>query len=174
MPLALWGFHRYIAFRSTRGLVGGTIALVLQNWSCGYYLLYFAPFVPLFVLQQLWSAGRLGDRRAWASLAAAALATIGLTLPFLLPYLEVQRLYAFERPFGEVLAFSANVWSYATAAEPIHLWGRLLRYHPHGEGETFLGVTAPILALVAMAGAVADGRAAAATVPPLCRPGGGA
>ena len=167
MPLALWGFHRYIAFRSTRGLIGGTIALVLQNWSCGYYLLYFAPFVPLFVVQQLWSAGRLGDRRAWASLAAAALATIGLTLPFLLPYLEVQRLYAFERPFGEVLAFSANVWSYATAAEPIHLWGRLLRYHPHGEGETFLGVTAPILALVAMAVAVADGRAAAATVPPL-------
>ncbi|HVG84970.1 MAG TPA: hypothetical protein VM820_10640 [Vicinamibacterales bacterium] len=167
MPLALWGFHRYIAFRSTRGLIGGTIALVLQNWSCGYYLLYFAPFVPLFVLQQLWSAGRLGDRRAWVSLAAAALATIGLTLPFLLPYLEVQRLYAFERPFGEVLAFSANVWSYATAAEPIHLWGHLLRYHPHGEGETFLGVTAPILALVAMAGAVADGRAAAATVPPL-------
>ncbi len=49
MPLALWGFHRYIAFRSTRGLIGGTIALVLQNWSCGYYLLYFAPFVPLFV-----------------------------------------------------------------------------------------------------------------------------
>ena len=167
MPLALWGFHRYIWHGSSRALAGGTVALVLQNWSCGYYVLYFAPFVPLFAVQQLWSAGRLRDTRLWSGLAIAAVITTALTVPFLLPYLEVQRLYAFERPFGEVLTFSANVWSYATAAEPIHLWGRLLRYHPHGEGETFLGVTAVILALVAVAGAVADGREAAATAPPL-------
>lgn len=166
MPLALWGFHRFVAFRSTRGLIGGTVALVLQNWSCGYYALYFAPFVPLFVLHQLWSTSRLGDRRAWAGLAVAATATLALTIPFMLPYLEIQRLYAFERPFGEVLAFSANVWSYATAAEPIHFWGRLLRYHPHGEGETFLGVTAPLLALVAISGAMADARHTATALPP--------
>jgi hypothetical protein len=167
MPLALWGFHRFIAWRSTRGLIGGTIALVLQNWSCGYYALYFAPFVPLFAVQQLWSTGRLGDRRAWAGLAGAALATAAFTIPFMLPYVEIQRLYAFERPFGEVLAFSANVWSYATAAGPVHVWGRLLRYHPHGEGETFLGVTAALLALVAIGGAIADARRAADAVPPL-------
>jgi len=166
MPLALWGIHRYIWHGSLRALAGGTVALVFQNWSCGYYVLYFAPFVPLFAAQQLWSAGRLRDARLWSGLAIAAVITTALTMPFLLPYLEVQRLYAFERPYGEVLTFSANVWSYATAAEPIHLWGRLLRYHPHGEGETFLGVTAVILALVAVAGAAADGREAAATIPP--------
>jgi hypothetical protein len=81
-------------------------------------------------------AGRLRDRRAWGGLLISGALTIALTLPFLLPYVEVQRRFAFERPFGEVLAFSANVWSYATAAEPVHLWGRLLRLHPHGEGET--------------------------------------
>ena len=85
----------------------------------------------------------------------------------MLPYLEIQRLYAFERPFGEVLAFSANVWSYATAAEPIHFWGRLLRYHPHGEGETFLGVTATVLALVAIGGTIVDARRAGRGLPPL-------
>jgi hypothetical protein len=167
MPLALWGIHRYIWRGSSRALAGGTAALVLQNWSCGYYVLYFAPFVPLFAVHQLWSAGRLRDTRLWSGLGIAAVITTALTVPFLLPYLEVQRLYAFERPFGEVLTFSANVWSYATAAEPIHLWGRLLRYHPHGEGETFLGITAVILMLVAVAGAAADGREAAATIPPL-------
>jgi hypothetical protein len=165
MPFALWGVHRYIWHRSTRALAGGTVALVLQNWSCGYYVLYFAPFVPLFAVQQLWSAGRLRDARVWAGLAVAAAVTTAVTVPFLLPYLEVQRLYAFERPFGEVLTFSANVWSYATAAEPIHLWGRLLRFHPHGEGETFLGVAATILALAAVAGAVADGCEAAVSEP---------
>lgn len=167
MPLALWGIHRFVAVRSVRGLIGGTIALVLQNWSCGYYALYFTPFVPLFAVQQLWRAGRLGDRRAWTGLAAAAVVTAVLTIPFMLPYVEIQRLYAFERPFGEVLAFSANVWSYATAAEPIHFWGRLLRFHPHGEGETFLGVTATILALIAIGGTVLDGRRAAEARPPL-------
>ena len=50
-----------------------------------------------------------------------------------------------------MIAFSANVWSYATAAESIHLWGRALRFYPHGEGETFLGVTATVLMLIAIA-----------------------
>lgn len=165
MPLALWGIHRFVARGSARALAGGTAALVLQNWSCGYYVLYFAPFVPLFAVLELWRTGRLTDARAWTGLAIAGVAATVLTVPFLLPYLEVQRLYGFERPFGEVLAFSANVWSYATAAEPIHLWGRLLRYHPHGEGETFLGVSATLLALVALAGAVRDARAVAFEVP---------
>jgi len=165
MPLALWGVHRFVAHRSIPGLAGGTMALVLQNWSCGYYVLYFAPFVPLFAVLELWRAGRLGDARAWAGLGAAGVVTAACTVPFLLPYLEVQRLYAFERPYGEVLAFSANVWSYLTAAEPIHLWGRVLRLYPHGEGETFLGTAAPALAAVALVGAVLDARAAAASGP---------
>lgn len=165
MPFALWGLHRFAMHRSTRALVGGTIALVLQNWSCGYYLLYFAPFVPVFAVHQLWKAGRLHEARAWLAVAVAAVATLVLTLPFLLPYLEVQRLHGFGRPLGEVLAQSANVWSYATAAEPVHLWGRLLRLHPSGEGETFLGVMAPILAVIAVAGAVIEARLEVADLP---------
>ncbi len=49
MPFALYGINRFVTTGSTRALIGGTAALVMQNWSCGYYLLYFAPFVPLFV-----------------------------------------------------------------------------------------------------------------------------
>ena len=40
-------------------LAGGTAALVMQNWSCGYYLLYFAPFVPLFAVHRMWTVGTL-------------------------------------------------------------------------------------------------------------------
>ncbi|MCC7240639.1 MAG: hypothetical protein IT180_01830 [Acidobacteria bacterium] len=165
MPLALWGFYRYVDRRSRLALAGGTAALVLQNWSCGYYLLFFAPFVPLFAVQRLWATGRLRDRAAWGGLATAGIATVVCTVPFLLPYREVQRLYGFDRGLGEVLAFSANVWSYATAAEPIHLWGHVLRMYPHGEGETFLGVTAPLLALVALVAAAVLARRTS-TVPP--------
>ena len=50
MPFALWGLNRFVTHRiDAARSAGGTGALVLQNWSCGYYLLYFAPFVPLFV-----------------------------------------------------------------------------------------------------------------------------
>ena len=159
MPFALWGLNRFVTLMpdpgsrvaAWRGLALGTGALVLQNWSCGYYLLYFAPFVPLFVLHRMWSAGTLRSVRIWALLVAAAAVTLVLTLPFLFPYQQAQQLFAIERPFGEVVGFSANVWSYITASENVRLWGSALRFYPHGEGETFLGFVPWILAFVALA-----------------------
>lgn len=150
MPFALYGLNRFVSTGSRAALAGGTGALVLQNWSCGYYLLYFAPFVPLFLLHRLWTSGRWRDLTVWLWLGAAVGATVVLTLPFLLPYLEARQRYGFERPYGEVLFFSANLWSYVTAAEPVRLWGSVLRVHPHGERETFLGFTSWLLAALAV------------------------
>jgi hypothetical protein len=176
MPLALYGFNRFVtgpglsrAADAAGGgrprhlaLAGGTAALVMQNWSCGYYLLYFAPFVPLFAVHRMWTTGSLTSRRAWSALILSATATLLLTLPFLLPYLEAQQRFGIERPFGEVVQFSANVWSYVTASENLRLWGQALRYHPHGEGETFLGFVPWILAAAALIGLVAERRATTA------------
>ncbi len=154
MPFALYGLNRFTATGSIRALVGGTAALVMQNWSCGYYLLYFAPFLPLFVLHRMWSLGTLRTVRIWLGLLAAAAGTLVLTLPFLFPYQEAQRAFGIERPFGEVVLFSANVWSYITASENLGLWGKTLRYYPHGEGETFLGFVPWLLAAIAVGGLV--------------------
>jgi hypothetical protein len=151
MPFALWGLNRFVTTGSRRALLGGTAALVMQNWSCGYYLLYFAPFVPLFVLHRMWTLGTLHSVRTWLYLVAAAVVTLVCALPFLLPYQEVQRAFGIERSFGEVILFSANVWSYITASENLTLWGKALRFYPHGEGETFLGFVPWLLASVAVA-----------------------
>jgi hypothetical protein len=150
MPFALFGLNRFVTTGSKKALAGGTAALVMQNWSCGYYLLYFAPFVPLFVIHRMWTLGTLRTVRTWTLLIAAAVGTIVLTLPFLFPYREAQQLFAIERPFGEVVQFSANFWSYLTASEKLNLWGRALRFSPRPEGEVFLGFVAPLLALVAV------------------------
>ena len=150
MPFALWAFNRYLSSRHNAYLAVGVGALVLQNWSCGYYLLYFAPFLPAFVVYRMWQIGALKDVRVWASLAAAAAATLALTLPFLLPYQAAQRMFGIERLIGEVEMFSANVWSYVTASENLTLLGRALRFHPHAEGETFLGFTPWLLAAAAV------------------------
>jgi len=150
IPFALYGLNRFVTGGSWRALAGGTFALVMQNWSCGYYLLYFAPFVPLFVIHRMWTAQTLRSARTWIGLIAAGAATLALTLPFLLPYSEAQKMFGFERSFGEVVLYSANVWSYVTAAENVRLWGHTLRFYPHGEGETFLGFIPWLLAAISL------------------------
>jgi len=150
MPFALYGLNRYVTTGSTKALVGGAAALVMQNWSCGYYLLYFAPFVPLFVIHRMWTEGKLKDLRIWASLAAAGIVAIIFSLPFLFPYSKASETFGFQRSFGEVVLYSANMWSYITASENVKLWGKALRFYPHGEGETFLGFTPWLLALIAL------------------------
>jgi hypothetical protein len=150
MPFALCGLNRFVTSGSRTALAGGTAALVMQNWSCGYYLLYFAPFVPGFVLHRMWTSGTLRSARTWSHLTAAALGTFVLALPFLFPYREAQQQFRLERPLGEVIGFSANVWSYVTASENVRLYGDVLRFRPHPEGETFLGFVPWILALIAL------------------------
>ena len=150
MPFALFGLNRFVTNGSRQALAGGCAALVMQNYSCGYYLLYFAPFVPLFVVHRMWTSGQLRTVRTWAYLIAGAAGTFLLTIPFLLPYQRAQELFGIQRAFGEVVRFSANVWSYVTASENVRLYGRMLRFYPHGEGETFLGFMPWMLALMAV------------------------
>ena len=157
MPFALYGFRRYLAASGSpwsnkrlRPLAGGTAALLMQNWSCGYYLIFFAPVVVAFVIHQIVTAGVARDWRIWAGFSAAAAVVAMGTLPFLmLLYIEGQRVHALERPFGEVVRFSADVFSYFTAPEALRLWGRWLQIFPKPEGELFYGLVP--LALIALA-----------------------
>jgi hypothetical protein len=151
MPLALYGFRRFIQTGRRRALAGGSGALLLQNWSCGYYLVFFAPFVPLFVIHQIVALGKVRDWRVWTSFAVAALVVAAGTWPFLALYLEAQRVHGFERSAGEVIRFSADVYSYFTAPEALQLWGNVMQAYPKPEGELFFGVMPMVLALVAMA-----------------------
>ena len=164
MPFVLYGLNRFVTTGSVRALASGTGALVLQNWSNGYYVLYFAPFVPLFAIHRMWTVGTLRNMRTWSLLAAAGVVTFLLTLPFLLPYQEAQGVFGIERVFNEVEQFAADVWSYATASEHLRLWGRLLRVYPSAEGETFLGLTAMLLAVAGVVAFVA-GKARESTAP---------
>jgi hypothetical protein len=150
MPLALYGLNRFVTSGSMKGLAGGVGALVMQNWSCGYYLLYFAPFVPLFLIHRMWTAGTLRSTAIWSRLIAGAIVTVVMTLPFLMPYLAAQREFGLERPLYEIVRYSASPWSYLTASENMTLWGRALRFYPRPEGETFLGILPWLLAAVAL------------------------
>jgi len=159
MPLALWGLHRFIQHGSRRALVGGTAALVMLHWSCGYYILFFAPCVAAFCLHELWRAGYIRHVQRWVGLLIAGAVSLALTLPVLLPYLDVRATYGFQRGREEILSFSANLWALATGSQALTVWGSVMQAMPVPEGEGFPGLTITALALVGLLHAAWQSRA---------------
>ncbi len=161
MPLALFALARYFNTRSRWPLAGLAAALAFNAWSCGYFLLYFPPFVAAFIL---WEVGRRrlwADRRLWVELSAGLAAGIALTVPFLLPYAHVRARGFDARPLAEIAAFSADTWAYANAHVLNRLWGGTVSAFVRPEGELFGGLVAMALILAGLAGA-----AVAAVRPP--------
>jgi hypothetical protein len=151
MPFALYGFRRYFETRRAWPLAGAGAALVLQNWSCGYFLMYFAPVAAAYVVYEIADRGLWKDMRVWASLGAAAAVVAGATVPLLLPYLELRAHGFGPRPLGEVAHYSADVYSYLTAHEGQSFWGPIMRAFVKPEGELFPSVIPVLLALVGIA-----------------------
>jgi hypothetical protein len=115
LPFALYGFHQYFQTDARRHLLGGVAALVLLNLSSVYYMAFCAPFIVLFVLAEAVASGKWRVLRVWLELWAAAALVAVLTLPFLLPYIEVQRRLGVRRAIDEVILFSARVEHYRVA-----------------------------------------------------------
>ena len=138
MPFVLYGLRRYFVTRRAAALIGAGTALLAQNLSNGYFLLFFAPFALAYALYEIATRNLWQDVRVWAALSATAIAVSALTLPFLLPYLELRRLGFGPRTLNEVKSFSADVFSYWTSPAESHLWGTLVRAYPKAEGDLFL------------------------------------
>jgi hypothetical protein len=151
MPFVLYGFRRYFVTRRPWPLAGAALALAAQNLSCGYFLLYFTPFVAAYVIYEIADRGIWRSGRTWAELCAAAAAVAAVTIPFLLPYLAVREHGFGPRPPEEVARYSADVYSYLTAHVAQLVWGGLVRAFPKGEGELFPAVIPTLLALIGIA-----------------------
>jgi hypothetical protein len=169
MPFVLYGLRRYFATRQASALVGAGAALVAQNLSNGYFLLFFAPFALAYALYEIATRKLWTDTRVWGALSATAIVVAVLTLPFLLPYLELRRLGIGARSLNEVKSFSADVLSYWTSPAESRLWGGLIRAYPKPEADLFLSFGALILgglgagASVSLAWATARTRPVAAS-----------
>jgi len=147
MPFALFGLRRYFITRRWPALAGAMAALVAQNLSCGYYLVFFAPFVAGYVLYEMVSRHLLRDRRAWLSLLVAGAVVVGLTAPFLAPYAALRASGPAWRSVEEVDSFSADLASYVTAFPRLRFWGPRLQAAPSDEASLFPGLVPLALAL---------------------------
>jgi hypothetical protein len=142
MPLALLGLHRYFVTRRTRALAGGSAALLMQNLSCGYYLLFFPPFAAAYCLYEIVQRRLLRDWRVWASLGLAAAAIAIATWPFVQPYLQVRdRAGLGVRTREEITMFSADTHAFATIAPNSRTLAETFSGFPKPEGEGFVGLT---------------------------------
>ena len=158
MPLVLLGFRRYVATRRTAPLAGAAAAWVLQNLSCGYYLLFFSPVALAYVAWELARTGAWRDRRVRVHVAVACAIVAAATAPFLVPYVELRRLGFTPRSLDETRRFSADTYAYLTADPNLRLWGPIAQAWPHAEGVLFPGLTIACLAILgARAKALAGG-----------------
>ena len=151
MPLALYAFRRYFDTGRPRALLGAAAALVAQNLSCGYYMLYFSPFAAAYVVAEIAARNLWRSVAVWRQLIAGAIAVLAVTVPFFVPYLGLRGTQPSTRVLAEVSRYSADVYSYATAFAEHPLWGRTVQAFPKPEGQLFPGVTILLLAAVALA-----------------------
>ena len=151
MPFVLFGLHRYFATRRWLPLAGTAVAWLVQNLSCGYYLLFFSPVVILYIAWELARRGLWRDVGVLTRVAAAVVVVLVATAPFLLPYLELRHLGFNPRSLAETRRFSADVYAYFTADPNLLVWGSLAQAWPKAEGLLFPGITIVVLALVGVA-----------------------
>src|SRR3954469_519842 len=151
MPFVLFGLHRYFATGRVRPLAGAAAAWLVQNLSCGYYLLFFSPIVVIYIGWELWRRGLWRDARTMMRVAAAVAIVLAFTAPFLFPYLELRRLGFAARTMAETRRFSADVYAYFTADPNLWLWGPMAQAWPRAEGLLFPGLTTVVLAFIGAA-----------------------
>ena len=152
MPFVLYGLRRHFSTGRLRPLAGAAVAWIAQNLSCGYYLLFFSPVVGLYIAWELTTRRLWTDRRALVRAVGVCAVVFIVTLPFLLPYLELRRLGFDPRSLTETKRFSADVYAYFTADPGLWFWGPRANAWPRGEGSLFPGLT---IVLLAAFGAVA-------------------
>ncbi|MBI4520057.1 MAG: hypothetical protein HY701_04430 [Gemmatimonadetes bacterium] len=123
LPFSLLAFHRLVERQTAgRAVVLGT-TLAAQGLSCGYYGYFAGLMVGVGVLYYAIVRRLGGQFRYWVAVAGAALTSVAIVLPFLLPYLALQEDGAFaERTLAEARLYSADWRSYLASPAISHRW----------------------------------------------------
>jgi hypothetical protein len=150
MPLALYGFHRFVETGRLRAALGGAVALAAQNLSCGYFMVFFSLFVPPYVLFEIVRQGHARRWRLWAGFTLAAALVAGITLPAMRPYEALRELHGAQRSIEEIQFYSADVLGWVTAEDQLALWGPRLRTLVRPEGQLFPGLLPLMLVVLAI------------------------
>lgn len=154
LPLALLALHQWTDTRRPRWLVATAVALTLQALTCGYYFVYSAVLVGVWLV---WFVPWRLPVRQYAALGLALVAPVLLLAPVLWRYHVAHATLGLSRSVAEVEQLSADLAAFLTAPARLSLWGWLQAW-PSPEGALFPGMT--LVALIGAAVLTARRRAA--------------
>jgi hypothetical protein len=143
LAVTLLALHRFLRTGKRADLVLFGVAWILNGLSNGYYLLFLA------VLLALWMFWFVVVPRRWTDLARIAAAGSVASLPLALTlwqYHLIHARYGFQRYRDEIEFFSADIAALATASSNLSLWGWLSRF-PRPEGQLFPGIWLPAIVI---------------------------
>jgi hypothetical protein len=159
MPLALVGFRRYFvrvdsdapSRFAARALAGGAAATVMQNLSCGYYMLFFSPFAGAYCAYEIVQRRLLYRGRVWVDLGIAALFVALVTWPFASAYFQLRDVADLGvRSLRDLAQFSADTYAFVTPPRAARLLSASFDGYPKPEGAGFVGVTILTLAVIGL------------------------
>jgi hypothetical protein len=140
LPIILLALHRWVATMRERWLVLASCSLLMQALTGGYYFVYAAPLLGLWLL---WFVPRMPPRQ-YIALIAALLLPLALMAPVFMKYRDVHRELGLTRSQLEIEFFSADVRGLASAPERLLFWDTPDTW-TRPEGRIFPGVTAVLL-----------------------------
>lgn len=122
LPFCMLAFHRLLDRPTMARALALGVVLWLTGLACAYYGIFGGGMVALGSLYFSVTRGRWREWRYWLALGVAATICIGLTVPFFLPYLELQRETGFGRQLADVLQYSANTGAWLASSAWAHRW----------------------------------------------------
>lgn len=121
LPLALLAMHRFVESPAPRSAAALGLAVATAALSCGYYGIFGGLAVGLGVVWFSAWEGRYRSTRYWLLAALAGGFALLLVLPFLRPYLDIQR-DGFARTLQDARVFRAGWRSYLASALLAYQW----------------------------------------------------
>ena len=122
IPLSLFMFHRVVDTPSVRGGIALGLTLTATALSCAYYGIFAGLAIGYATLFYAWSRKLWRSGPYWTAVAAAAAVSIGLVIPFFLPYLQIQEETGFARSLDDARMYSATWRSYLASGAWLHRW----------------------------------------------------
>jgi hypothetical protein len=122
LPLTMLALHRFVDAPTLRRAVALGVAMWAQALSCAYYGILAGLIVGAAVLYYSVTRRYWRSARWWGLVALAAGTAIAITLPFFLPYIELQRQTGFARDLGESVRYSADWRAWLASSAWAHRW----------------------------------------------------
>lgn len=122
LPLALQAFHRVVERpTAARGVWLGA-SLAIQALACAYFGIFAGLTVGLGTLYYGVSRGLWRSARYWIAIGLGALVSVGLVVPFFLPYIRVQQELGFTRLIEDAAMYSADWQAWLASSAWAHRW----------------------------------------------------